>query len=118
MEPNDTNGAGGDEQGPAKKRRASSTRKRAPSARKQSRKPIQAAEQDEAGAGDGTEPSTAAERTGDRPQAGRSDPSRQRDPSSADYRNGDADRAAQSAADLKAWLDARPEDPDDRREVL
>ena len=137
---NNNGTAGGDEQKPAKRKTASVGRKTAPSARKRSAKSVNAEEQAGAGAAAGAgiaaaeaEPRQAPppqdqadgqERAGRDALAGVSTPraADQGDPigdsgrSGDDFQNGDADRAANLAADLKSWMDARNGDP--RGEVL
>ena len=147
MEPNDENGPG-DEQRPAKatRKRAPSARKRPPKAvraaeAEQQEQGSRPDEQQRNGAGSaaaardatetqqgdgqspGAEPTGASDRiAADLSTAGASmgDQPAARGDTGGDggYRLRDAERAAESAADLKSWIDTKPEDREAPREVL
>jgi hypothetical protein len=105
-----------------------SKKKRAPTARKRAPKGAQAAEQnrtvvDEREVGVGQPPKAQDQADGSERvarEAGISTPraADQADPGNDGGANPDANRAADLAADLKSWMDARRGDREEPREVL
>jgi hypothetical protein len=132
MQPNDGNGPG-DDRGSAKKKRAPGARKRGAKAAKATEQNGATATEREVAPQAQVKPAQTQSNVADRSVAEARGPGQRTsgerpvDLGTADergyddernYGDGDAERAADVAADLKSWLDTRREDRGSRGEVL